>query len=332
MITIDKMITHILDPSSNIIVCSDTCMEVSEECISMMEAKITKAFTSSQRKVGVFKEGSPIQAMVESYRASIDTFEEMSKKIAKFIFEGKCKCGLFSPSDLILAEVVYEDRRYLVGLDNAYLEGLSHSTNTIGESVENELLINSTLLSSSLIKRDCAFTIEYGDFSVASVEAKVEIEAQKRYFYSDVVLSCDSTPSYSDAVKTITKACQDVVKEYELDSVEVMPKMKQIIKENVEAQEDIKVEEVAEILFSKQPLARQHFEQEVKEQGVAKPIPVENMKSTKSEKVQKIKTDKGIEIIIPVDYMNSTDYVEFNNKEDGTISIQLKNINRIISK
>lgn len=332
MITIDQMVTHILDPSSNILVLSDTCMEVGEECISLMSSKITKAFTGSQRKTGTFKEGSPIKHMLEEYRSGIHTFVEMSKKIADFIFQAKCKCGLFDPSDLIIAEVVYEDRRYLVGLDNAYVEGISHDTKTVGEQIENELRLHTTLLSSTLMKKDRAFTIEFGDYSVASVEARVEIEAQKRYFYSDVVLSCDSTPSYSDAVKTMTNACQEVIKEFELDTVQVMPKMKQIIKENVEAQEEIKVEEVAQVLFSSQPLAKQHFEQEVKEKGVEKPIPVEYVKSTKAEKVQKIKTDKGIEIIIPVDYMNSTDYVEFSNKEDGTISIQLKNINRIISK
>ena len=65
---------------------------------------------------------------------------------------------------------------------------------------------------------------------------------------------------------------------------------------------------------------------------VEKPIEVEYVKPARSDKVQKIKTDKGIEIIIPVDYMNSRDFVEFKNQPDGTISIQLKNITRITSK
>ena len=59
---------------------------------------------------------------------------------------------------------------------------------------------------------------------------------------------------------------------------------------------------------------------------------MEYVKPAKAEKVQKIKTDKGIEIIIPVDYMNSKEYVEFRNHPDGTISIQLKNITHITSK
>ena len=61
-------------------------------------------------------------------------------------------------------------------------------------------------------------------------------------------------------------------------------------------------------------------------------VDVEYVKPRRSERVQKIKTDNGIEIIIPVDYMNSKDYVEFVTQSDGTISIQLKNITNITSK
>lgn len=333
MIVIEKMITHVMDPSANMIVCSDTCMEdMDAACIKLIEQKASKIFTSGQRKCGTFKEGSKIAYLLDQYRASLLSFEQMSIDMAKYIFETKMKCAQFEPSDLIIAEVVYEERRYLIGLDNAYLEQLSHVTNQVGEATHNTVETFSTLLSTTFIKRDRAFMIEFSDYAVSSVEPKVDIEAQKRYFYGDVVLACENTPSYQDAVKTITKVCEETIKEYDLKAIEVLPKMKQALKESVEDQEDIKVEEVAQAVFASVPLAKQHFQQEVKQQGVVKAIPVEHMKTSKSEKVQKIRTDKGIEIIIPVDYMNSTDYVEIQTAEDGLIHIELKNINHITSK
>ena len=63
-----------------------------------------------------------------------------------------------------------------------------------------------------------------------------------------------------------------------------------------------------------------------------KAVAIEHVKQRKAEQVQRIKTDKGIELIIPIDYMKTTDYVEIINEEEGRISIRLKNINRIISK
>lgn len=333
MIVIEKMITHVMDPSANVLVCSDTCMEnIDEACIKLIENKLSKIFVNSARKTGTFKEGSRIAYELDQYRASLTSFEEMSKAIAHYIFEAKMKCGLFDPSDLILAEVVYEERRYLVGLDNAYMENLTHRTSQNGELIQNDVETYKTILSATFIKRDCAFMIECSDYSVSSVEAKVDIDAQKQYFYGDIVLACENTPSYKDAMKTIAKACANTIKEYDLEEVSVMPKMKQILMENVAANEDIRIEEVAQIVFEDKPLAKAHFSEEVKSQGIQKPIPVEYMKTSKAESVQKIRTDKGIEISVPVDFMNSTDYMEIHTSKDGIISIQLKNIHHITSK
>lgn len=46
----------------------------------------------------------------------------------------------------------------------------------------------------------------------------------------------------------------------------------------------------------------------------------------------KNKTDIGIEITFPVDYFKYNDYLEFINNPDGTISIQIKNISKLINK
>ncbi len=130
----------------------------------------------------------------------------------------------------------------------------------------------------------------------------------------------------------MNKAVEDTIKEYDLDSVKVLPKMKQMMQDTLEANEEIKVSDVASIVFGDQPLAKQHFETEMKEKGMDRPILTEYVKPTKAEKVTKIKTDKGIEVIIPINYMDSTEYVEFQTLEDGTLMIHLKNINRITSK
>ena len=46
----------------------------------------------------------------------------------------------------------------------------------------------------------------------------------------------------------------------------------------------------------------------------------------------KLKTDTGIELTIPTDYMDNIEYVEFNNNDDGTLSITLKHISNIVSR
>ena len=127
----------------------------------------------------------------------------------------------------------------------------------------------------------------------------------------------------------MSKASEAVSEKYDLDEVEIVPKMKSMLVDSASMQQSLSVDDVAQVLFSS-PLAQADFKEEIKKQGIPEKIEMEYVKP--AEKVQKIKTDKGIEIIIPVDYMNSKEYVEFRNHPDGTISIQLKNITHITSK
>lgn len=329
---IEKLIVHMMDPSSNILIRADQEMEAEETCLEMLEQKITKAFTSVQQTKGNLQKDHQIAKWIASYQNKDVTFVELSNRIAQDIFEKKCKAGQFQPSDLLLAEVLYQERRYLVGVDNAHIEGWMHQTNQSDAMTKNEILKCATLISSNLLKKDRAFLLEYSDLTLSCIESTIEIEAETCCFYRDVVFESQSTPSYQEVRKAMNKAVEATIKEYDLEPVKVLPKMKQMINDTLVAKEEIKAADVASIVFGDQPLAKQHFEMRMKEKGMDQPVITEHVKPSKAEKVTKIKTDKGIEVIIPVDYMDSTDYVEFQTLEDGTWMIHLKNINRITSK
>lgn len=329
---IEKSIIHILDGEHNTFIPSDSCMhDLQEETIKLIESKANKVFASTKKKNAYFKEGSIIKNWLESYKQQAYSFEELSEKLGRHLFDLKMKHGIYEGSDLLIAELVQEGRRYLLLLDNGYQKGLTHQL-IQKEAIYNEIIPYCTLLSANLTSKDRAALIELSDMSIRCVENKVEIEAEKVNFLSQLVLQCSTQVSYQEAVKTITKTVEDMKEKYDIQEVDLIPKMKSIVKDNVEKQTNINLEEVADILFAEKPLARDDFKQEVKNQGITHSIDVEYIKPRKSEKMQKIKTDNGIELYIPVDYMNSKDYVEFVTQNDGTISIQLKNIAHITSK
>lgn len=327
----EKAILHILDCEHNTCIISDECMNESEELNTMLQTKANKVFASAQKKKGSFKEGSICKEWIERYQDGQFSFEELSEKFARCIFDSKMKYGLYASSDLLIAIVMNEGRRYLLGIDNAYHEGITHEIRQ-GETTKNEICLSSSLLSSNLVKDDRVFLIELSDFSVSCIETKVVIEAEKVNFFADRILFSTTEPSYKEAVTSIAKTVERMADKYDIDEMEIMPKMKSIIKENVETQTPIRIEEVADQLFADKPLAKGDFKEEMRTQGIHKDVEVEYVKPAKAETVQKIRTDKGIELIIPVDYMNSRDFVEFKNQPDGTISIQLKNITHITSK
>jgi hypothetical protein len=49
-------------------------------------------------------------------------------------------------------------------------------------------------------------------------------------------------------------------------------------------------------------------------------------------KSMKIKTDTGIEIIVPAECLENNDYIEFVSNPDGKISISIKNIGKILNR
>ena len=46
----------------------------------------------------------------------------------------------------------------------------------------------------------------------------------------------------------------------------------------------------------------------------------------------KLATDTGIELTIPTDYFDSTEFVEFNQEKDGSMSITIKHIQNLKNK
>lgn len=333
MLSIEHMITHILNPSANLVLLSDSCMgQTDEEIQKVLEAKLAKVFTSTRRKKASFLEESPIPLMMEDYKDQKNSFEDMSGKIAQRIFEVKMKAGLYEDFDFIMAEVLYEERRYLVGFENTYHEGITHVIQQDESQVNNDIITAKAMLSSAFSKKDAAFTIELSDMSVHIMEEAIDYEGEKKPLYEAYILKCTTALSYEQGAKAMVKTCSELAKKYELDEVAMVPKVKKLVKETVEAQQDIKLDDVANILFEDKPLIKQEFKDVLENKGFTKDISVENMRPARSEKVQKLRTDNGIEIIVPIDYMNSKDYIEFSNAADGTISIRLKNINKLSSK
>jgi len=332
MISVEKMILHDLEPSRNTLVCSDVCLDGQAEWLTVVTNKIARAFTSTQKKCGMFQREGRIRQIVEAYQSQHISFMEMSKQMAAYIFEMKRHYAQYDRSALLVAEVLYEDSRYIIGLDNAYQDALMREVLHEEGRIKGNLTVCPFILSPTLLKKDSAFMIGFQDNRVSSVENKVEIEGKKCWLYHDLILSCTAATSYQEAVKTMSKICEEVSKGYDLELLKVLPKMKQVINEHVEAQEAMHMEDVAQAVFHDQPLAKRQFVQQMKEQGIQEAIPVEHHKSSKAEKVQKLRTDKGFELTIPLDYMDSTDYIEFHTEENGSISIRLKNISRIISK
>ena len=85
-------------------------------------------------------------------------------------------------------------------------------------------------------------------------------------------------------------------------------------------------------VFADNQAMQQEFIQEVEAAKLPDDVPVQREFAQRTGRKHKIKTDTGIEITFPSEYFDNTDYIQFINNDDGTISIELKNIAKIENK
>ena len=112
----------------------------------------------------------------------------------------------------------------------------------------------------------------------------------------------------------------------------MVPAFERVIKETINEGKDIDMKEIAEEVFYQTPEAKLAYVAEIENQGIEKPVQNSNWVKMPLKKTQKIKTDTGIEITIPLDYYNNKDYIEVINMPDGRLAIQIKNIGNIENK
>ena len=321
-----RCILHIMDTAQNLFAPSDIPMEkLNEEIEPILMSKLKRVFKSQNKRQATF-DNSDIEKWIFDYKTSEASFEDTSKRIAQRIFEEKRKYNLFHSSDFIFCEVKVDDVRYLVGIDNANTQKLTHTIHSGGGKVENEFLLHKALFSESLLKDDRAFIIEYA----ASALQLIETPYHNTYVFEEI-LQCKAKQSYKETLKIMSESAEVISERYNLNALETMPALKSAVVECIKEEDTLQAEEIAQQVFHGHTLAQQDFVRDMKSQGVDS-MSVENIRPAKSEKTEKIKTDSGIELTIPVDLLNSKNDVEFITEDDGKLSIRLKNIHSIRRK
>lgn len=325
---IKQIITHSLDTFSNLFVASEIAYEPNEDAMPFIESKIRKILHSQNRKEAYFQR-SIVEDTILKYRVQEMDFVNASSTIAKHIFEEKRKYNVFTNSLFIFCEVLDEDTRYLIGMDNSSVQGLTHITNA-QETVYNEIKVEKNLFSANILKNDRIFIFDTTNSELMLIENPYVTETQSIYLFEHI-LGCKANPSFKESVQVMNECAQVIANKYAMDEIEIMPKLKNALKESVD-EKAIVLEEVASSVFTANAPAQQDFKEEVKKAGIKENFAVENVRIAKSDKTEKIRTDQGIEISIPVEYMESHEYFEIIHEPSGSISIQLKNITTLERK
>ena len=332
MIIIDKAVLHIMDLNSGVTVYSDEELAIKDSIETFLLKHIEKSWGSQDAKPGKFYEDSLFQKKIAAYLSGEKDFIALSKEIGHTFEEAFCHAEEMNSTDIIVADVRIDDRRQLVILKCDSHIGYIHQVNQTDIGIKNEIINHYSIMPSLTQKLDEFAFIDIEDMTVLVNSKRYTIDGNHIYIFSEILLECSLEHSPKEAIKSLNKTVKKVAEAYGQNEASLSASFKNCIAETMQNTDELDMQAIGKEVFKDNPSMLADFEESIQEQGFEKPVKMNQESTLKKMCKHKLKTDTGIELTIPTDYMDDIEYVEFNNNEDGTLSITLKHISNIVSR
>ena len=330
---INKAILHILDFNSGMCIISQKELNFADITINeYIEKHLEHIKSDLNQKSGVFSSGSTFFVQLDKYLAQQASFIEISALIGNTLYEQIAQSENPVPTDLLVVDFSDNGVRYLALLLLTSKMAYTHQVSTSDGSIHNEIIKHHAILPNTTQKVDSYALIACDNFAIGFVDKKRIINGQETYLLPEILLQCTSTISGKEAIKTVSQIAAEVAEKHGANSAVILSKAKNYLLENAETSASFSPTELGQEVFAGSQLMQQEFESQIIETQLPRNVKVEKTLAMKTAKNHKIKTDTGIEITFPAEYFENHDFIEFINNPDGTISIEVKNIGRILNK
>ena len=332
-IIIRNAIMHILDSTVGMPVLSDELLHLTPDMNDFLRNHIYKVISGDELKTCVFdEENSEVYHLIREF--SEETMVETTKKLADLLYGIMNANVAIPPADVFFVTYQLESEQHLAILKMNYKEVYMHFTSLNEEDGNvNDVMKQCCALPGGGGRLSEAVTISLAENTVQLIEKRVEINGVKTNYLSEIYLQCHAKMSQKTKLDIVTKAVDQINKKYYEDDFEKKMEAKSVIHNTYVEQGTLIPEEIGEELFGEVPEIKEEFVEKLEKYKLPKEeIKVKSEKTTKKFEKQFLTTDSGIEINIPMEEYNNKQHVEFITNSDGTISVLIKNVNRITSK
>ncbi len=331
---INAAVLHIFDFNTNVCIVSQKALDFSSDVVyEYVNKRLSRILGDASQKTGVFYATSAFQPKLQALLDGTMTFDELAADTARELYQLAAHCDEPESTDLLVIDFQDDDdvrNLAVLMLDNktAYTHQILDDEGT----VYNKLIKHYAILPGMAQKAEAYALIRLSDFSIHFVDKKRKMDGEDVYLLPDRLLQCTSVISSKEAVKVVSKIAEKVAEDHGASTVEALSKAKTYLVENAENADSFSPQDMGADVFDSSPAMAQEFQQQVAEAKLPDVVAIEKEYAQKAGRSHKIKTDTGIEITFPSEYIENTDFIRFINNPDGTLSIELKNIGKIVNK
>ena len=303
-----------------------------------LRKSIQKCLKNAAIRPGVFYPESEGRQSFLAYRAYECSFLEYATELAQKRYDHKKESELEYATDLFVCEVEITQGKDeaaidgVVGLELTCKEGMLHTVKQGESGILTNLEPKNSIVPAVTLKNSSFFWINTDDQTVSILENQIHVNGEPVYPYAEEILGCEMEISVKEALQTSLEVIREVAEDCGLDHLKLVPTMDRVIKETINEGEDLDLREIAEEVIYEDETARAQFLKGIEEIGIKKPVKNTKYVKMPMKKMQKITTDCGIEINIPLDFYTNEEVVKVNRLEDGRLTIEIKNLNAVENK
>ena len=335
MIVIERAVLHLLDTEHQQKILSSVELPLDSFTTTFLLAHIEKCLRKPSAKRGHFYQNSGFQSLLQEYLKGKMDFIAFSGKIASDWYDILVQVQDMPASDLFICDLTVDGARQIALLRSANHTGVVHQVISTPEGGICTTIQNAMALLPSPAQSFDEFSfIDTSSFDVLLSAKRCTIDGNSLLALAEVLLECDPSPSPREAIQTIQKTAGKVAEEFGTDPIRTAALVKTAIAEEMEQNGALDPIAVGQAVFSQNPSMQISMEKELQSAGFDKmqPIVVDKNAALKKLLHHRLKTDTGIELTVPVEYFDNTEYMEFNKAADGSLSITLKHITNLINR
>ncbi|MDL2261693.1 nucleoid-associated protein [Methanimicrococcus sp. OttesenSCG-928-J09] len=325
-IEIKNYIIHVFEATSEKIIFSEKPHQENKKIENYLNNHIVKAMNDTSIKHSEFNSESDVLAGCQNLKDDINNFVQVTTDFASSLFKIMKENKNIPKGDVVFCTFEKNEDAYFCMLKLKYNMSYYHD---IINGVKVEAIIKEQqIFPSKSQKIDECFFVNFTDLSLKLIEKKYYVNSEKINYFSEIFLKCNSKMSEKEKVDAIVETTEQFSKKHfdenSTKSVEII----KAIAENIEETMTINIGNIAEDIFFEEPELKTEFINSMIDSGIQETeVPISKKTAQRKPfKIQKLKTDDGIEINLPLNIYGNSEKIEFVANENGTVSILIKNV------
>lgn len=320
---IKRIVIHQFTPNDTELILSDQLLTITPRIDEYFRKKLSKVF-SDEAKRGTFSEDNVFLSYLT------DDLMESSVKIAQLWKEEFVISDNQKTNDLVFIQFDKDGVEHFAFLRVALRENFTH----ISSDSESPIKVTQNNFPSAAQTPDEALVINRSNRNYYLIEKRIKHNGSFANYFSENLLQVQPEQSVKKSIKMVEQTAQKIAENFQQDDFAFQSKMKAAIYKNLEEEQELSPEKLADQLFDSNLTARLSFVDELKE-SIPEPIQVSDIdhsRQTKKLENQKLSLSNGIQLIVPNNVYEDAESVEFIQNPNGTYSILIKNIEDIQNK